>query len=98
MKLPFTLLVCSPFQPNHLNGKPQKSLYVRLKKVGWVDTTKIRINIGGGVSLHILSATNWWNTSRMFGSRSWVKSRVSKVELYLSTLEGKLAFDFLITS
>jgi len=26
-------------------GKPQKSLYVRLKKVGWVDTTKIRINI-----------------------------------------------------
>ena len=37
------------------------------------------------VNLHILRATNWWNTSRMFGSRSCVKSNVSKVELYLST-------------
>jgi len=63
---------------------PRKA-YVRLKKVWWVDTTKIRLNIGGSLSLHILSATNWWNTSRMFGSRSWVKRRVSKVELYLST-------------
>ena len=35
--------------------------------------------------LYILSATNWWNTSRMFGSRSWVKSSVSRVVLYLST-------------
>ena len=36
---------------------------------------------------HILRATNWWNTSKMFGSRSWVKRSVSRVVLYFSTLK-----------
>ena len=34
---------------------------------------------------YILRATNCWKMSRMFGSRSWVKRRVSRVVLYFST-------------
>ena len=36
-------------------------------------------------SFYILRATNCWKMSRMFGSRSWVKRRVSRVVLYFST-------------
>ena len=32
-----------------------------------------------------LRATNCWNTSKILGSKSWVKRRVSKVVLYFST-------------
>ena len=39
---------------------------------------------------YILSATNWWNTSRMLGSRSWVNSSVSRVVLYRSTCSKEL--------
>lgn len=56
------------------------------KKVCKLNATDIRYLWGGGWGgIHILRATNWWNTSRMFGSRSCVNSNVSSVELYLST-------------
>ena len=41
------------------------------------------------INIYILRATNWWNTSRMLGSRSWVNSRVSRVVLYFSTYNRK---------
>ena len=39
------------------------------------------------VIFYILRATNWWNTSKMLGSRSWVNRSVSSVVLYFSTLK-----------
>ena len=59
------------------------------KKGLQVECDKYRGNMGWGL-FYILRATNWWNTSKMFGSRSCVKSNVSSVELYLSTCEGKI--------
>ena len=61
----------------------------RSKKGLQVEWDKYKGNIGGGGLFYILRATNWWNTSKMFGSRSCVKSNVSSVELYLSTCKGK---------
>ena len=47
---------------------------------------------------YILSATNWWNTSRMLGSRSWVNSSVSRVVLYRSTCNKELEVVEMINS
>ena len=58
-------------------------MYTKVKKCLQVECDKYIGYLWG--ALHILRATNWWNTSRMFGSRSCVKSNVSSVELYLST-------------
>lgn len=38
-----------------------------------------------GLVVYDVRAVNWWNMSRMCGSRSWVKRRVSKVLLYFCT-------------
>ena len=56
----------------------------RSKKGLQVECDRYKVFMGWG-GIHILRATNWWNTSRMFGSRSCVNSNVSSVELYLST-------------
>ena len=58
-------------------------MYTKVKKCLQVECDKYIGYFWG--ALHIRRATNWWNTSRMFGSRSCVKSNVSSVELYLST-------------